>query len=219
MFQTGLYIFSHWVKCIREGKELKPIIPIVYYQGKKKWKIKSLADLFTEYSNHIKVFIPEINHVFIALHSLSDEKIEAIRNKLMASAVMAQKKAFDVMKLAEDLEKIFRLFPIKADKGNFLKTIIVYLVKYSEVPKSEWVKAVETIPADIKENLMTTYSWIKEEGKLEGKLEGEKIGIQKNKTQVILKGFDRGLPINLLSEIADLNEKEIRSILKKHDRL
>jgi hypothetical protein len=33
-------------------------------------------------------------------------------------------------------------------------------------------KALNSIPDNVKENLMTTYSWIIEEGKLEGKREG-----------------------------------------------
>lgn len=89
LLQVGLYMFSHWWKCIRDKKPLKPIIPVIYYQGKKKWKIKTMEELFRKISGDVPLFIPEIRHIFIALQSLTDKEIAAIRNKLMASAVMA----------------------------------------------------------------------------------------------------------------------------------
>jgi len=222
LIQVGLYMFSHWWKCVREKKPLKPVIPIIYYQGKKKWKVKTMTDLFDKFSGDVQLFLPEIRHIFIALNSLKDEEIATIRNKLMATAVMTQKKAFDAMKLAEDLENILQLFPMKEEKGNFLKTIFVYLFKVSEIPKSEWVKAIEAIPSDIKENLMTTYTWMKEEGKAEGKLEGKLEGRLEGKLQkeieVILKGYDESLKISVLANITNLTEDAVIKILKENNR-
>ena len=223
LLQVGLYMFSHWWKCIREKKPLKPIIPIIYYQGKKRWKVKSTAQVFDTLSGNLFSFIPEIRHVFIALHSLSDVEIAALRDRMMAAAVMAQKKAFDVMKLAEDLEKIFRLFPVKREDGNFLKTIFVYLYKVSEIPKSEWEKAIKTAPSDLKENLMTTYSWMKEEGKqegrLEGRLEGEKIGIHKKEIEVILALFDDKISVQSIARYTKLSEEDVTKILKENHKI
>ena len=223
LLQVGLYMFSHWLQSVRQRKSPKPIIPIIYYQGKKKWKAKTIKGLFDHIPSDIQQYIPDIRHVFIALHSLSDEEIAAIRNKLMASAVMAQKKAFDMMKLAEDLGQIFQLFPVKTDEGNFLKTIFVYLFKVSEVPKEEWVKAVETIPSNVKENLMTTYTWMKEEGIQEGLQKGIQEGLQRGRlekqTDVILQGYDEGLPIKMLAKITKLSEQEVVKILKKHQKI
>ena len=218
LIQVGLYMFSHWWKSVRRNEPLKPIIPIIYYQGKRKWKVKAMTDIFAKISVDVQLFLPEIRHIFIALNSLKDEDIVTIRNKMMATAVMTQKKAFDVLKLAEDLEKILQLFPLKEEKGNFLKTIFVYLFKVSEIPKSEWEKALENIPSDIKINLMTTYAWMKEEGKIEGRLEGEHIGILKEKSKVILKGFDEGLKISVLANITNLTDDEVIKILKENKR-
>ncbi|MBK8621512.1 MAG: Rpn family recombination-promoting nuclease/putative transposase [Saprospiraceae bacterium] len=215
LFQIGHYMFSHWYLCIQNKRPLKVIIPVIYYQGKKKWKCKPLFETFRKNKSKLQYFIPEIPHLFIALRSLSDDAISDIRDRLMAASVMAQKNAFDVIKLAEDLEKIFRLFPVNDNQRNFLNQIIVYVLSVSEIPRPEFEKALESIPEDIKENLMTTYSWIKEEGKLEGKLEGkteEKIG-------VILKGFDKGLTISILAGITDLTEEDVQKILINYRKL
>jgi predicted transposase YdaD len=58
---------------------------------------------------------------------------------------------------------------------------------------------------------MTTYTFIKEEGKLEGKLEG--------KTEVIINGYDEGLNISILAKITDLPKKDVLKILLKNNRL
>lgn len=218
LVQVGLYMFSHWLISIRRKKVLRPVIPVIYYQGKKRWKVKTMSSLFDEIPNELLHFIPDIRHVFIALRSLSENDIAAIRDKMMASAILAQKSAFDTLKLAEDLEKIWRLFPYQADEGNFLKTIFVYLIHVAEVPKEEWIKAIETIPAAFKNKIMTTYDWIKKEGeeigikkgKLEGKLEKE--------TEVVLKGHDKGLSITMLANITNLSEAEVKKIITGHQK-
>jgi predicted transposase/invertase (TIGR01784 family) len=235
LFQVGHYMFSHWFSCIRGRKPLKIIIPVVYYQGKKKWKLKQLSQIFRKANHRLKEFIPEIPHLFIALSSLSDESIGEIRDRLMAASVMAQKKAYDVIKLAEDLEKIFRLFPVNDGKRNFLNQIIVYILSVSEISKPEFDKALNSIPDNVKENLMTTYSWIKEEGKLEGKregklegkregklegkIEGKLEGKREGKTEVIINGYEEGLNISILASITNLNEETVIKILKEHKKL
>ena len=219
LIQLGHYMFSHWIKCLRDKRLLKPIIPVIYYQGKKKWNIKPFFYLLGVTSPQIIRYIPEVQHHFIALSSLSDETISNIRNHLMAAAVMAQKNVFDMPTLADDLAKIFRLFPENAGAGNFLETIFVYLLSAADIPKEEFIKALEYIPNDIKKNIMTTYTRIKEEGKIEGKLEGKLEGKKESITEVILKGFDNNLDIVLLANITGQSEDQVRTILVKNHKI
>jgi predicted transposase YdaD len=94
-------------------------------------------------------------------------------------------------------------------------------LRFLRFPRSEWEKAIETIPSDIKENLMTTYTWMKEEGKAEGKLEGKLEGRLEGKLQkeieVILKGYDESLKISVLANITNLTEDAVIKILKEHN--
>lgn len=46
MLQVGFYLFSHWFRSLNEKKPLRPIIPIIYYQGKKAWNAPELEQLF-----------------------------------------------------------------------------------------------------------------------------------------------------------------------------
>jgi len=78
---------------------------------------------------------------------------------------------------------------------------------------------------------MTTYARIAQEniqigeqigiqkGEQIGMQKGEQIGIEKKQTEVILKSFDHGIPMLMISEITGLSVDEVREILKKHSRL
>jgi hypothetical protein len=215
--QVGHYIFSHWVKCINEKKELKVIIPLIYYQGKKKWEKPKLLNLFPRVEGSLSQYIPAINHVFIALSTLSDESISQIRNRLMAAAVLAQKKGINIIKLTEELIKIFKLLPVEIEGGNFLQQMFVYIINVSEIPRPEFKKAIESIPPTIKSNIMTTYAQIKQEGKLEGKIEGKLEGKIEGKIEVILNGHKRGLTTDLLANITGLSVLEVEKIIKEQE--
>ena len=82
---------------------------------------------------------------------------------------------------------------------------------------------------------MTTYTRIAEENQQIGIQKGEQIGIQKGEqigiqkgeqigirnkqTEIVLKAYDNGVAIPLISNITDLSEEQILSILKEHDKL
>ncbi len=220
-FQVGLYMFSHWVKCIREKKKLRPVIPVVYYQGSKEWKVPAIYERFVEYPKSILEYIPTINHMFIGLNTLSTSDIIKIKNGLMAAAVLAQKRRHDPIALVEDLQRIFELFPNDYGEGNFFEILLVYIVNVSEIEEKTLSKAIELIPDPLKNNIMTTYQKLiergkregREEGKKEGREEGREEGMGMSELKFILNGFDNGIDVKLLSNITNKPEEEIRKIL------
>ena len=65
---------------------------------------------------------------------------------------------------------------------------------------------------------MTTYSLLTKKYKQEGRQEGEQIGIQKNQSDVVLKSYDNGISIALISNITNLSEEQVKEILKENGR-
>ncbi|HQV96989.1 MAG TPA: Rpn family recombination-promoting nuclease/putative transposase, partial [Saprospiraceae bacterium] len=215
LIQVGHYLFSHYFKCIADKKPLKLIIPFIYYQGKKQWEAPHLKALFPNLSDTLGEYIPYIRHIFIELRSLSEESIENIRNGMMAAAILAQRSAFDPIKLAADFQRIFTLFSETKDRGNFLEQLFVYVVNVSDISKFELNEAIESIPSKIKDDIMTTYSRIKQEG--------EQIGIQKgifkNQVQIVLNCHENKIPVPLIANITQLSEIEVISILKDNGKI
>ena len=210
MIQVGYYIFAHYYKCIIHKKALKPIIPILYYQGKKKWKVLNMADIFNTYSEDIRAYIPNIHHVFVALHSVPNETLLAMKNTMMAVAMIAQKWRNDPIKLVGDIVKILSLFENELEDRNFFHQTFVYILNASEVETDDVKIILESIPPQIKEDIMTTYDLISQKH--------EQIGIQKKEIDVVLKSYDNGISIALISNITNLSEEQVMEILKENGR-
>jgi len=144
----------------------------------------------------------------------------------MAVAMVAQKWRHDPVKLAEDITRVFSVFHDELEDRNFLKQTFVYVLSASDIHPKEIKKILETIPEPIKEDIMTTYTRIAEENQQIGIQKGEQIGIQKGEqigirnkqTEIVLKAYDNGVAIPLISNITDLSEEQILNILKEHGR-
>ncbi len=231
LIQIGHYMFSHWFKSLSNKQPLKPIIPVIYYQGKQQWDDPQIRPLFGELADTISSYLPELRHIFIALNTLSDQSIEQIRERLMAAAVLAQKKGINTIKLAEELLRIFQLLPNHSEEGNFLDQLFVYIAYTSEISSETMEKAIEQLPNKVRHNAKSTYAQFvahgKEEGiqegiqkgKIEGRIEGRIEGKIEGKIEVILTGFDNGLDISFISIITHLSAVEVTEILKKHGKI
>jgi predicted transposase/invertase (TIGR01784 family) len=205
LFQIGYYMFAHWTKCISENREPKPIIPVIYYQGKKNWSVGSLPDLFKNYTKEVKDYLPILNHIFIDLKAISEDQLLGMRNNMMKAAILAQQWRINPIKLKEDFERIFRLLPIEGSNRNFLEMVVVYALNVSEINETQLGETLRSIPEPLKEKIMTTYTMLIEKGKSEGKLE--------EKTEVIVSLCDEGFDVPKIAKIVKLPEEEVLIIL------
>ncbi|MFQ3576591.1 MAG: Rpn family recombination-promoting nuclease/putative transposase, partial [Cytophagales bacterium] len=98
LVQVVYYMFAYWYKLLANNKKLKPIIPFVYFQGSADWKAPKLIELFPGLSDDIATFVPDFEHLFFKLNDLADAEIAQLKNGLLASALLAQKKALDPKK-------------------------------------------------------------------------------------------------------------------------
>ncbi|MFZ1750458.1 MAG: Rpn family recombination-promoting nuclease/putative transposase, partial [Saprospiraceae bacterium] len=217
LVQVGHYVFAHWVKCISEKKSLKVIIPVIYYQGRKEWKLADLSALFKDYPEHIKEYVPKLRHIFFALHTISEDQIETMRDAMMAAAVIAQKLHINPVKLQSDFARIFQLFPIEGKNLNFLEMIFVYALHVSDISEEVLAETIKSIPPSIKDNIMTTYTRLIQKGEQIGIQKGEQIGIQKGKieekTKVVINCFDQDIDLDMTTNITGLTTDEVVKIL------
>ncbi len=239
LIQVGHYLFSHWIKCRERNAPVRPIIPVIYYQGKEKWHVPQLGELFPGLPPTLGEYIPTLRHIFIALNTLSDEAILNLKISALAAALLTQKRRFDPFTLAEELKKIFSLLAQSREDRNFIIMFGVYIISVAKTPPSMIIDAMENISSDIKNDIMTTYDQLIEKGKKEGKIEGIKAGRiegikegkiegiktglkegqYKEKVEVILNGMEKGLDIAILSSLTKLREEEVLEILRKNGRI
>ena len=214
LIQVGHYLFSHLFKQIRQKKTLELVIPLIYYQGKQKWDVPNLLELFKNYPESVLEYVPQLKHIFISLNEISDEQISAIRNSMLSVALATQKLRFNPINLVKDFNRILKLFPLEQTDTNFFAQLIVYTFEVTDISEEAIAKSIENIPKPIKDKVMTTYQRIMnagiEKGIEEGKIE--------EKIEMILAFFDDGIGIPQLAKAARITEKEVIKILKDNGR-
>jgi predicted transposase/invertase (TIGR01784 family) len=188
---------------------------VIYYQGKKYWKVASLPDLFENYPKEITEFLPIFKHIFIDLKAISQDQLLGMRNSMMTAAMLAQQWRIDPVKLKEDFERIYRIFQLDSSNANFLEMIVVYSLQVSDIQEVQLAEVIKSIPEPIKENIMSTYTMLIEKGKKEGKLEGKLEG----KTEMVLTLFDEGFDTASIARLVKLPEEEVVKILKDHGKI
>ena len=200
--QLLYYLATGYYKQYKNDKKLQVIVPLLFYHGKEKWEYKSLDKVFENIPDELKKFIPAFDTVFLDLADFSDNQLEALENSLITAVLMLQKYALKPDELVKKLHLIFSKMNSVKDKRNFFHKIIVYSLQLLDEEKVE--KTIKELPVTLKNEVMTAYESLIEKGKNQAKI------------QTIIKGHNAGIAINLLSNLTDLTEEEIKKIIKEH---
>jgi predicted transposase/invertase (TIGR01784 family) len=202
LIQVGQYLFSHWIKQVKQKTKVELVIPLIYYQGKQKWEVPNLVHLFKNYPEPLLRYVPHLEHIFIALNEISDTQISTLRNNMLAAAMVTQKLRFNPTSLVKDFERILKLFPLTETDKNFLEILVVYSFTVTDLSEKNISESMKKIPQPIKENVMTTYERL----------------IQKGKLEMILALYDDNIGISQIARYAKITEEEVLKILKENGR-
>ena len=212
-----------------------PIIPIVFYHGKKPWKwAKNFQKgLMGEFLEEIPIFLQKVMlNYSIKVIDIHDKKVaQAIRSKAFKSRgfLSLLKRAWDLKADEKELKKLIRLFDNCKGKdlglviGNYVWKVVPNMTK--ELWQRIEQQAVKwgIFP---KGGYMNIREYIKEEGRWEGMQEGEQKGMlagelkgrQENMRQVIANMFRKNVDIPFIAEVTGLSEKELKKLQKKHSK-
>ena len=208
--QVLFYMASGYYTQYKSGKPLRVIVPLVFYHGKEKWEYKSLDSLFENVPEHLKKFIPTYKSIFIDLADMSDNQLDALEDSLVSAVLMLQKYALQPEELVKKLYLIFSKMNSVDRERNYFRKIIVYSLQLLDEEKVE--KTIKELPVTIKNKVMTAYEALIKKGYDKGIEEG----IEINKTQTIVKGYEAGASIEFLSTITDLSEEQVKKIIEEH---
>ena len=192
-----------------ERRELRPIVPIVFYQGARGWTYSTeFADLFPE-AARAWPWIPRFAHVLLDQTGLAPEAVAGnVKTRIVQLLMMAAfgHRAPESLRLAAELASL-----AEAGGESNLDLFLLYLTTTQE---SEGINTFkETMQhhgIDIGGKLMTYAQEMLEKGRAEGRLEGQTEGQAKGRaeTQVeIVEGFLRaGVTWEIIEAATGLNE-------------
>ncbi|MBK8043283.1 MAG: hypothetical protein IPN20_09810 [Haliscomenobacter sp.] len=86
------------------------------------------------------------------------------------------------------------------------------MVSITKIPARQWAKMVKALPPALKEEVMSTYDMILQEGIEQGIQQGK----EKNVKEVVLRGYHNGVSYEVLCLLTGLSEEEVKAIIAQH---
>ena len=222
--QLSDYINAIQKKDVQEDKPLTFVLPIVIYQGKKKWKKQPAYKSFNNLPPLLRPFVPEFDYLLIEIQEIDGKKILSLSDEsLLKSLFATYKYAKDETFLRENLNNILQFYVKNNELFAFLQQILIYLFSQSDIKSTIMNDILKHISSPIKSTAMTTYAQIIQEGKREGILEGKREGkiegkIEEKKERdrkLVIQFYKKGYSVAEMMEFMEiLKEKDVKEIVK-----
>ncbi len=204
-FHLLRYMVQVWDRALRERQRLVPVVPVVVYHGRVRWKVSPRLSDLVETPEALAPFVPDYRYWLCDLTQYSDEDIRG--GVLLRVGFLLLKYIFRD-ELPERYGEILSLFRELADSRTaleYLEVVLRYLSQAAEEVSAEEMK--ETVEEILPEGgeLMTTIAqqWLekgKQQGLQEGIQQGMQQGIQQGMYDGLLAGIELGLELRFGSE-------------------
>jgi predicted transposase/invertase (TIGR01784 family) len=186
--QVGLYLMellSSMVK--KQGRELEPVLPLIFYNGKEKWMPQTLSELFQGHPHYtaLEPYIPNFRFLFQDATRLSPEELLRLDLSYFRSVLMSMAFRHRQHLIFKYLQLIFE----GTDGKEKVSAVTTYILGVAERSEEEFLKQIQDTTFTIKPEVMSTLEQILERGRKEGLEKGMEKGMEKG----IEKGMDRGV--------------------------
>ena len=197
-----------------DRRELRPIVPIVFYQGARGWTYSTeFADLFPE-AVRAWPWIPRFAHVLLDQTTLAPDSVAGnVRARIAQLLMMAAfgHQTREALRLAAELTSSPEVIG-----ESILDLFLSYLTGTQESEGIDTFKeTMQHHGIDIGGKLMTYAQELLEKGRAEGLIEGEQRGEQRSKVEIV-EGFLRvGVAWEVIEAATGLTEAGFEA-LKAH---
>lgn len=193
-FQLLRYMLDTWDDQIKNKKALTPIIPIVLYQGKRKWVKRDLYAYFDKkLPANFRPFCPNFDYFLTDVRTLSDEQILELNKGLLINTLLMMKHIWEPEFVLKNPDLIF--IHLENDQySDFQVSILAYFFRNVDIASEKVQKFIQALPTSINKNAMSTYDMIVEEGVEQGRKET----LEQITREMLLKGFEYHLIMEIL---------------------
>ncbi|GAB4419231.1 MAG: Rpn family recombination-promoting nuclease/putative transposase [Bacteroidia bacterium] len=194
-------------------RRLSPVIPIIVYHGKKRWKIRPVASYFEGIDAQLAPFIPAFRYLLDDLSDYSEADLLAMDGSWVKRAFLALKASRE-QPAFEGLQLVFTgLTEAEAEhiQVDFFHVLVVYLLQ-SRKPEEriDIMRAIDDLDFPVRDKIRTAYDQLiymgMEEGMKKGREEGREEGFQKAAFQTFRKGVSMRLPLADLITLTAVSE-------------
>ncbi|SEN18308.1 conserved hypothetical protein (putative transposase or invertase) [bacterium A37T11] len=173
--QIGSYLLSCYQQQIKQGqKQLVPIIPVLFYHGRKKWEYWTLDKLFGELDQSLLGFIPNFAYVYNDIGDTADEVILATGNHFLASSLLLLKHSHDKQWLNDNFIPLLQM-ALQGVSIELQQSLLTYYFSRVDLTKEKVIEEIKKLPSNIKNSIMSTYEMLLEEGRKEERVKAERL--------------------------------------------
>ena len=212
------YMVRIWEQAIKLGetRPLPPVIPVVVYHGRSKWKVgPEFQDLF-DIPEAMEGVLPDFGYLLCDLTQYSDEEIRGAVTLKAAFLLMKHIFSEDLADRLPEILGFLRDLMNKRSGLEYLETVLRYVASGSDHIREEEIKrGLDQVLREKEGNIMPTVAeqWI-EQGMQRGMQQGMKQGMQQGMQQGILQA-SRGALIEVLEDRFETVSQTLRNRLKK----
>lgn len=189
------------------------MLPIILYHGKSDWEHRPLYSYLTGDTELYKRFVPEFDYLLVNLQEYPDEVIVTLfgHNPAVKLWLMIQKYIFspeEVVQTLKNLSESERVYAGSEKGSRTWVTVSTYIFAATPIEPEELMRAVNTLPQNAKEAIMTTAQRLRKEGLEQG---WEKGAIVKSR-ETAKRMLDKGYPFEDICDITGLTRKEVEGL-------
>lgn len=203
-------IWELYLKQNENAKILPVILPIVIYNGPRKWRLDTRFISLFNVPEYMKDYIPDFNY---NLHDVSHLPVEEIRGAVLLRILFKTFRYINEPELIHKLPEILRLFFELKDKSKateYLEVLLNYLSSSGRYLNEDNLKETLTQVFEIKKggDLMATLAekW---------REQGIEIGKEEVTWEFVKNSLEEGLPIETIERITGLPIEKINRIKEK----
>ena len=195
-----MYDALEYKRQIENDEKIKPVITLVIYYGKTKWKNKKLSDII-KIEDYIYKYINDYKINVLSVNELDELELKKynLDNRQLFKTIKTLNNKEELNKIKEDNDFI----KVNKDMANAISYLLNIDIN-TEGDDINMCKALEELKQD----------W-KQEGILLGKEEGKAEGIAFEKESNIKTMYKNGASIDLISKLLEVDKEEINFILSK----
>lgn len=211
-FQLLRYKVQTWEQLIAEGaKKLPPIIPIVIYHGRRRWRVARNFGALIEWTKaeSLRKYVDEFEYHLLDFSVFSKTKI--VGKAFAQAALLTLKHAF-TGELIERLPEIVRLLPTRERRAiEYLATILHYVAEVSRpLTRNEFDALKKEIPKERGELMETWASALTKEGMQKGLQLGREEGREEGRQEAGIALTMR----QLQRQIGSVDERKLARLRK-----
>ncbi len=179
-FQVLKYLISIWENQLNKKETLKPILPIVFYEGQLKWEYPQLDTYFKDAPAKWRPYLPLYQSLFFDF-SLENKLDKLPDNIYLRHYLQVIRSVYepDKKKLAKELIESFSIIKNEEVLLEIFQRMVLFI---DNVHRNDWEESIIDILKGEDIMPITMEQWIeelKEKGRKEGREEGMEKGMEK----------------------------------------